>query len=563
MAKKVRGRKRVNKGLAWVIAKQTTQYATYLSACLKDSTKPGYIKKFGIGNIKVYEEKWENPVEYLKGILKDAPIHYEREDILKLINEKTQQENVKRQVFEEYPGLEVISGLFDHFDLFRKCKDTRKKDLNLLVQYQIFQRISKPQSMLQTYLNSKKTNKFATCKNSFYRSLDYIYDNREQMLQNINDAIIENKDREVEVLWFDSTTIYFETFDKEGLKQPGYSKDGKFKEDQFVIGMITDKNGIPLHYKVFPGNTPDSKTFIPFMIELEKIYKIKNVTIVADRGMSVSSNIRFLEQKGYKFIISYKLKGSKSDVKNWVLDGSHYLSLDEKLFYKEITNPSLYGLKNRPNGHNRRLIATWSEKRYEKDKHDREVFEKIFNRSAVNGKVPVKSLNSQKHKYFKISDNKVYYTLDHEKIQKDKKFDGFYVYETNRFDLDAKKIIDTYARQWKIEENFRFWKGNLQLRPIYFSSEKHILGHIALCFISLVMMTYLTYKVNTTLNLEKPITKNSIVKAIEEVWINKEYENKILVREQSNWNEERETHYQIMKLIKTTLEILKMNKKTN
>ncbi|WP_433962517.1 IS1634 family transposase [Mycoplasmopsis bovis] len=97
----------------------------------------------------------------------------------------------------------------------------------------------------------------------------------------------------IDVLWFDATTTYFETFSREGYKKPGYSKDGKFKEDQIVIGMATDENGIPLHYKIFPGNVTDSNTFIPFMLEIADIYEVNSVTIIADKGMSVNRNIRF------------------------------------------------------------------------------------------------------------------------------------------------------------------------------------------------------------------------------------------------------------------------------
>uniref|UniRef100_UPI003D2ABFFF transposase n=1 Tax=Mycoplasmopsis bovis TaxID=28903 RepID=UPI003D2ABFFF len=85
----------------------------------------------------------------------------------------------------------------------------------------------------------------------------------------------------------DATTTYFETFSREGYKKPGYSKDGKFKEDQIVIGMATDENGILLHYKIFPGNVTDSNTFIPFMLEIADIYEVNSVTIIADKGMSV------------------------------------------------------------------------------------------------------------------------------------------------------------------------------------------------------------------------------------------------------------------------------------
>ncbi|QGZ97466.1 hypothetical protein GE118_01480 [Mycoplasma sp. NEAQ87857] len=428
MTKKVRGRKRVNKSLAWVIAKQTTQYATYLSACLKDSTKPGYIKKFGIGNLKIYEEKWENPIEYLKGLLKEAPLHYEREDILKLINEETQQEDVKSQVFEEYPGIEIVSELFKHFDLFRKSNYDKNNDLNLLVHNQIFQDIIKHQSMMQTYLKNNKKDGLAFYKELFNNSLDYIYENKDQILFNLNEAIIENKDREMDILWFDTTSFCFDDIINSESEQ---SID--LNNNQFIVGMISDKNGIPIHYKVFKNKIVDSKALVSSVLEIEKFYNIKNITIIVNENVTFDDkDAKSLEEKGYKLI---------------------------------FTNSSKETIKD----------------------------------------------------------------------------------------------INVYDRQWKIKNNISFWKENLQLRPIDFSTEKQVLVHIALCFISLVMMNYLTYKVNATLKPKQAITREDIIRAIKEVWTNKEYMNKILVKEIPNWNEARDIYYKHIKLIKTTLDILKAN----
>ncbi len=81
-------------------------------------------------------------------------------------------------------------------------------------------------------------------------------------------------------MYYDLTQqlLILKHFLREGYKKPGYSKDGKFKEDQIVIGMATDENGIPLHYKIFPGNVTDSNTFIPFMLEIADIYEVNSVT---------------------------------------------------------------------------------------------------------------------------------------------------------------------------------------------------------------------------------------------------------------------------------------------
>ncbi|WP_036441586.1 IS1634 family transposase, partial [Metamycoplasma hyosynoviae] len=127
---------------------------------------------------------------------------------------------------------------------------------------------------------------------------DVLNENQSKIFNDLNKRIANLTGRDIELVFYDSSTVYFETFEREGLRYPGYSKDGKFKEDQVVVGMATDANGIPIHIKLFKGNTTDVNTFIPFVVELKKTYNIKNITIIADKGMSSNRNIRFLEDLG-------------------------------------------------------------------------------------------------------------------------------------------------------------------------------------------------------------------------------------------------------------------------
>ncbi|OAB49223.1 Transposase [Mycoplasmopsis gallinarum] len=287
----------------------------------------------------------------------------------------------------------------------------------------------------------KKEQENVYSKNAFYRSLDYIAENREQILQNLNAVLVKEHKRNVNIVWYDSTTTYFETFDRKGYKKPGYSKDGKFKEDQIVIGMTTDSNGIPVHYKVFPGNTADSNTFIKFVLELQNIYKINNVTIVADKGMSVNKNIRFLEDKGLNFIISYRMKTGSRQFKEYVLKQEDYVHSDTGLVYKTQEFASLYR-NGRSNGKLRKRVITFSKKRAKKDAEDRRILVENFLKKAKNGKVSYEDMaGNKKYKFFKPVNESGYYELDTEKIEQDEKFDSFYVYETNRQDLTLISLL--------------------------------------------------------------------------------------------------------------------------
>ncbi|OAB48721.1 Transposase [Mycoplasmopsis gallinarum] len=128
-------------------------------------------------------------------------------------------------------------------------------------------------------------------------------------------------------------------------------------------------------------------------------------------------------------------------------------------------------------------------------------------------------MGNKKYKFFKPVDKSGFYELDNEKILQDEKFDGYYVYETNRLDLHPDQIVDLYAKQWKVEENFRSLKSNLSLRPMYLSTWKHIIGYICICFLSLVLLKFLVFKINdlTGLSGKDKFTEYRLIEMIKNV----------------------------------------------
>ncbi|WP_082071145.1 IS1634 family transposase [Mycoplasmopsis synoviae] len=517
-----------------------------------------YGTRFSIGFLEKYQEHNENALEIIKDIVSKFSITATKEEIIDEINKKLKNSSqVKNEFIEKYKGYEIIEKLIDYFDIFNDCKVTKSVSLTTTVKQMIFQRIKDPKSILGTCNEMKEHNLKTFSKNSFYRALEYISDNRNEILKNINAKLMNDFKRNVEVIWFDSTITYFETFARNAMKMPGYSKDGKFKEDQMVIGMATDINGIPLYYKVFPGNTADSSSFIPFIVELAKIYNIKKVTIVADRGMWTNANIRFLEDKNFYYIISYRLKSATKDFKNFVLNQDNYQTNNEGLRYKTREVDSLFK-KARFNGHTKKQIITYSDKRAKKDFEDRKILIDNFYKKATNGVVNYTDLvGSKKCRFYKASNKNGYYLLDHEKIEKDQQFDGYYVYETNRLDLSEKDVINFYARQWQIEENFRTLKGTLELRSIYLQTWKHIEGYICLCFLALVLLKFLVYQINYSTGLEdkNKFTINKIVKIIQNVKVLKHYSEETLIKSIKIKNASINEHWSNYEIIKKILNI--------
>ncbi|MEA4115517.1 transposase [Mycoplasma sp. 744] len=171
------------------------------------------------------------------------------------------------------------------------------------------------------------------------------------------------------------------------------------------------------------------------------------------------------------------------------------------------------------------LIVIKGQKNFE----NRKILIDNFYKKATNGIVNYADLiGSKKCRFYKASNKNGYYLLDHDKIEKDQQFDGYYVYETNRLDLSEKDVINLYERQLQIEKNFIALKGTLELRPIYLQTWKHIEGHICLCFLALVLLKFLVYQINYSTDLEdkNKFTINKIIKIIQNVKVLEHYSEK-------------------------------------
>ena len=534
----------------------------YLSIGVPRPDNKGFVYRLGYGYLHELKQYHDDPLTIIKAIIANFPLSWTKEQARTKLDEILKdKKETKKEVLERFKGYEVVEKLFDYFNIFNDCSPTKSTTLKDVVLQLIYQRIKNPISVFNTYMTAKKEKIDTYSKNSFYRSLDYIAKNKDEILRNLNAKICANTNRKIDVLWFDATTTYFETFSREGYKKPGYSKDGKFKEDQIVIGMATDKNEIPLHYKIFPGNVTDSNTFIPFMLEIADIYEVNSVTIIADKGMSVNRNIRFLESKNWKYIISYRMKAGSKQFKEYVLDEKDYVN-DGGLIYKTRDIASSYN-KKRINGHFRRQIISFSQKRATKDKNDRDILIQNFTKKMnKDNLVSCDDLaGSKKYRFFKPINKGAFYELDIEKIQEDQKYDGYYVYETNRTDLSVKEVINLYSKQWQIESNFKTLKGKLSLRPMYLSTWNHIVGYICLCFISLVFLNYIIYILNSKLGLtgKSKITEHKVINVIKEVKEIEVFVNKQKIETIQVYNDELQESWQTYQIL---LELLTKEKVT-
>ncbi|UVO16052.1 IS1634 family transposase [Mesomycoplasma ovipneumoniae] len=454
---------------------------------------------FSLGNERNLEKINPNAIQIIKEKLKLFSNLDDKDKVKTVL-----LDSIKNSAIIEgsvFVGGELIEKFIEKHNIFESLPKSRHKNMKEIFNYLISKRIADPGSIINAF--DKKddySNQINTSKNSFYRLLDLVFESQNQLLDSLNKMVISELGERENEFYFDSSTIYFETFE---------INDAKFQEHQIVVALACDKNGIPFHFKVFKGNTGDSSTLIPFVLDVEFKYNIKKMTIIADRGTLTATNIRFLESKNYNFVISYHPKVASQKFKNYLLDPSDYVDVNADFKYKNEEFYSSY--KNKRYTENiRRRIITYSTKRAIKDRKAREEQIQNFIKKQNKGDfIELNKLFGKKPKYFRQISN-MKFELDQSKINKDKQFDGYYVYETNILNLNVLDIVEKYQKQSNIEANFRSLKGLLNIRPVFLRINEHILAHTLLCFISLVILKTIIFKINKHISDNKLFENNQL-----------------------------------------------------
>ncbi|UUD35727.1 IS1634 family transposase [Mycoplasmopsis caviae] len=393
-----------------------------------------------------------------------------------------------------------------------------KYDFNNIVQNLTYMRILNPCSKLRTY--NEYENHFLqnddTLK-SHYRSLEILGKKRLDIIKHINNVLNKITNRKINRAFYDVTTVYFESFTADDLRLHGFSKDQKVNEVQVVLGLMTDANGLPISYKLFPGNTSDFKTFVPFIQEVKENLGIEDITIVADRGLNSGPNLLEIINSGYKFIMAQKIGDAKNKV-NGILDLETYEKMGEEFFMKDEKMvkfvPDNDKIKQEIPG---KLVLTYSEKRAKKDRYDRERLVEKAKKLIKNSQSIARSeLQKGGKKYLDYDVNKI--TLKEQKIEDDAKWDGFYGIFTNNFEMTNEEVLYTYRKLWQIEESFRILKTTFEVRPIYLWKKESIEGHFALCYLALAIHRLLEFSLESVIHPFK-FTTDNIVRALRKLWL--------------------------------------------
>lgn len=274
------------------------------------------------------------------------------------------------------------------------------------------------------------------------------------------------------VVLYDVTTLYFESArDGDEYKLPGYSKDGKHKDPQILVGLLTNLAGFPLAYETFAGNTFEGHTLLVALKNWQAKFPAAKLRVIADAGMLSKVNVEQLLGAGHDFIVGARLKSVSA-------------GLTKKLLKLNKTDGTTYELKH--NGH--RLIVQYSAKRNTKDLH---TIDKALKKAQaiVDGKQSLirrsKFVASSKTGNGNTAENTL--SLNQTAIDQDKALAGLKGYITNLTDVPAEEIMSQYKELIHVEQSFRMSKHDLRARPIFHYKEDSIKAHLLIVVMALAV----------------------------------------------------------------------------
>lgn len=419
-------------------------------------------------------------------------------------------------------GYLFLQDIYNKLGLSKVCKDIKKRhkfDYNLdsILSRLVYSRIIYPASKLAT---CELSNNFIESPDfdlhQIYRALDVIAEESDYIQSELYKNSFALGSRNSGVIYYDCTNFFFEMEEAEPDTLPQYGKSKENRPSPIVqMGLFMDKEGIPLSFCIYPGNTNEQVTLRPTEQKIIDEFGMSKFVVCTDAGLASNANRKFNTVGERAYITTQSIKKLNKDLKEWSLDNEGWRIVGDKsikkydiskinedehyetIFYKErlIDKGSYeenmivtYSIKYRNYQDKirmeqveraRKAIATGSIKRGRKNQHDyRRFVDKIS--TTVDGEIAEKSK----------------YEINESIIAEESKYNGFYAVSTN-LDDTPDGIIKINKHRWQIEECFRIMKNEFKSRPVYLKRDERIKAHFTTCYIALLLYRYLEKRIES------------------------------------------------------------------
>jgi transposase len=491
-----------------------------------------------LGYVHDLQKEFPDPVAHFKEIV--AQMNADEKGNKKLTLEIDLNEKLPDESHARYNmGYAVIMKIYHELELDRflnnKARhETFEYNTNSIMTLLTITRILHPSSKKRSYeYKDMFFERFDFELHHVYRALTHFSKIGEECQRFISDQINKKFGRDTSLMYFDVTNFHFEIDETDDLRKRGKEKNNR--PDPIVqMGLAMDADGIPLYYKLFPGNTHDSKTFIPVFKDVCVRFNPGRVIAVADMGCTSSNNIYFLkggdrDKRVNGYVFSFSIRKGSAAFKKYVLDDTGYAARDGKTLKEGYD----YKIKSRievreiqvtmKNGSKKSMlidekqVVFWSEKYARKARTEREeTIKKALdiianpqkhNKGTVHGAAAyIKNITFDKKTGEIHEEPGKKLLFDEKKAEEDAKYDGYYCIITSELEMPNQRVIEIYRGLSDIEDNFKVSKSDLDIRPVHVSREDRINAHVLTCFISLVIVRLIQKKTDYKFTPEQIIT---------------------------------------------------------
>lgn len=468
-----------------------------------------------LGYLDKLQELYDDPIAHFQAVCDERNAAKEAEAQAVAIEIHPQQKIDKRAVARKNIGSAVLLAVYNALGVETVIRNATRGskagyDANAVMRLLTVERILDPGSKKHAWENRERyffRTEFSL--DDTYRALDPICACRDRIVSAVNRAVDKMGIRDTACVFYDVTNYYFEVDEPGGLRQKGVSKEHR-KGPIVQMGLLQDSGGIPIGYRLFPGNTPDVCTMLDVLAGMKRDYKCQRVIAVGDKGNNCSTNIAALTARGDGFVYSQSIRGAKSDaeLKAWVLSEAGYAracdgegrvtyKVKSKQGYKTVTVEGDDGRKKKVDV-DVKYVAFWSEKYQRRARRERQAAIDKARKLVANPGAYTAATHFGAAKYVKgmrvdaktgeLVEAADVLEFDEERLAAEEACDGYYCIVTSETDMGDGDIIEAYRGLWKIEESFKVTKSDLETRPVYVSREEHIEAHFLTCYVALCIL---------------------------------------------------------------------------
>jgi len=333
---------------------------------------------------------------------------------------------------------------------------------------------------------------------AFYRSLDYLMEQKETIERHLYHKMKEKHLIKTTLLFYDLTSSYFEGEDCP-IATYGYSRDHRSDRIQITLGLVLDSSGLPLYHEVFPGNMLDQKTVQTIIGKLSTNFSFTNILFVADKGMLSEDNLAAITSKGYDYIISQSPRTDYEHNKEKIAQKDTWTEYTPALFFTKTANGDILCYNSQTA---KKAMATRERKlaeltTYLAAEQAKETQPKRKQtKAAIHDRIIRKLQKTHATKYF---DTKNDFTKKQEILDKENLLDGVWILKSSKQTLTPEEIISNYKQEASIESAFRIIKDVIHLRPIYHYNTEHVKGHVFICVLAYLVTKLLEQKTGETI----------------------------------------------------------------